>query len=302
MRILQEDELNAIPIRVYLEAVRAQIMADACGDAIAPPRHRVDFDPGALVFTCGGNKDLAGFRVYDTFPKSNGATEDQVVIAFDRKSAKLKGIAIGAQIGAIRTGCLGGVAIDRLVPGAQIEKLALIGTGVQARTQLETILSIREVEKVSVYSRSLEKRTNFATEMARRHGVNITPSANAERAVSNADVVILATNAASPVIETSWIKQGAHISTLGPKYIGRHELPLDIIERVKLIVSDSPQQIKSQGEKHMFHARNVDLQHLGATEYQTGAADLTLFLSAGLAGTEVAALSAAIDYLDQQVG
>jgi len=298
MRILQEEDLNAIPTRVFLDAVRAQIEADARGEAIAPPRHTVNFDPGALVFTCGGNKEVAGFRVYDTFPKAKNAKEDQLVVAFDRESAKLKGIAIGERLGAIRTGCLGGVAIDKLVPENPIEKLALIGTGMQAQTQLEAILTLRKISKVSVYSRSMEKRGVFAANMANKFGVNITPSTSAERAVSDADVVILATNSSKPVIETSWIKEGAHISTLGPKFVDRHELPLDIAERCQLVVSDSPQQIKGQGEKHMFHDAALDVQHLGAGAFSRGAGDLTLFLSAGLAGTEVTALRAAIDHLD----
>ncbi|WP_299343866.1 NAD(P)-binding domain-containing protein [uncultured Maritalea sp.] len=302
MRILQEDDLNAIPTRVFLDAVRAQIDADARGEAISPPRHRVDFDPGALVFTCGGNKDLAGFRVYDTFPKRKNAVEEQLVVVFDRTTAKIKGIAIGERLGAIRTGCLGGVAIDRLVPEERIEKLALIGTGTQAQTQLEAILSLREVGKVSVFSRSMERRGNFATDMAKKLSANITPTSSAERAVRDADVVILATNSSEPVIDTEWIKHGAHVTTLGPKFVDRHELPLDIVARTRLIVSDSPQQIAGQGNKHMFHDQNLPVQHLGAQTFNSAAGDLTLFLSAGLAGTEVTALSAAIDYLDQQSG
>ncbi|GLQ17370.1 ornithine cyclodeaminase family protein [Maritalea porphyrae] len=298
MRILQEEDLNAIPTSVFLDAVRAQVEADARGEAIAPPRHAVNFDPGALVFTCGGNKEVAGFRVYDTFPKAKNAQEDQLVVAYDRQAAKLKGIAVGERLGAIRTGCLGGVAIDKLVPENRIEKLALVGTGLQAQTQLEAILSLRTINKISVYSRSLDRRGDFAAKMAKKFGVNITPSTSAERAVHDADLVVLATNSAKPVIETGWLKQGAHVSTLGPKFVGRHELPLDIVDRCRLLVSDSPQQIKGQGEKHMFHDVDLNIQHLGASQYAYSSGDLTLFLSAGLAGTEVTALSAAIDFLD----
>jgi len=302
MRIIQEAELNHVPMRVFLEAVRAQIIDDANGKAVAPPRHHVDFDPGALVFTCGGNKDLAGFRVYDTFDKPEGTQEDQIVVAFDRHTAKLKGITIGERIGPIRTGCLGGVAIDRMVRQTRIEKLALIGTGVQARAQIEAILSVRDVAKVSVFSRSLEKRTEFAAELARKFNLNITPAANAERVVNDADVVVLATNSSTPVVETKWIKQGAHVTTVGPKFVGRHELPLDIVERAKMFVSDSPQQILGQGDKHMFHDHQISVQHLGDAEFSTSSGDVSVFLSAGLAGTEVAALGAAIDFLDKQDG
>ena len=88
------------------------------------------------------------------------------------------------------------------------------------------------------------------------------------------------------------------MTTVGPKFVDRHELPLDIIDRAKLIVSDSPQQILGQGENHMFHGNGANIQHLGSSDYALGEGDVTLFLSAGLSGTEVVALSAAIDYLE----
>lgn len=297
MRILTEEELNNVPMSILVDAVRAQIVADAEGRAVAPPRHHVDFGEGGLTFTCGGNDELAGFRVYDTFPKPDGVDEDQVVIAFDRASAKLKGLFIGERLGALRTGCLGGVAAAVMTPDQPIKKLGLIGTGVQAETQLLAIAAVRKIEQIFIFSRNAEKRTAFALRMAARLGIPVHPSDDSQTAVDGADFVVLATNSAQPVIKTEWLASGAHINTLGPKFKDRHELPLDILQRVRTCASDSPQQIAAQGENYMFHGQALSIQHLGDHQDACGAGDLSLFLSVGLAGTEVALLSAAIDEL-----
>jgi ornithine cyclodeaminase len=295
MRLLTEAELNQVPMSILVGAVRAQILADAEARAFAPPRHRVDFGEGGLTFTCGGNDQLAGFRVYDTFPKPEGAEEDQVVIAYDRKTARLKGLFIGERLGALRTGCLGGVAADVMTAQKPIKKLGLIGTGTQAETQLLAIAAVREIEQVQTFSRNKEKRTAFANQMAAKLGVPVLAVDEPREAVDGADFVVLATNATVPVIETSWLAPGCHLTTLGPKFKNRHELPLDILSRVRSCASDSPQQIGSQGENHMFYGQALNIQHLGNYEDADGAGDLSLFLSAGLAGTEVALLSAALD-------
>lgn len=297
MRILTEAELNKVPMSILVEAVRAQIVADAEGRVVAPPRHHVDFGAGGLTFTCGGNDELAGFRVYDTFPKPDGMDEDQVVIAFDRAHAKLKGLFIGERLGALRTGCLGGVAAALMTPEEPIKKLGLIGTGVQAETQLLAIAAVRKIEQVFTFSRNAEKRLAFAQRMAAQLSIPVHAADDAQTAVEGADFVVLATNSAEPVIKTEWLATGAHINTLGPKFKDRHELPLDILQRVRTCASDSPQQIAAQGENHMFHGQALNIQHLGAYQDERRAGDLSLFLSAGLAGTEVALLSAAIDAL-----
>lgn len=297
MHLLTEAELNQVPMSILVDAVRAQIVADAEGRAVSPPRHNVDFGEGGLTFTCGGNDQLAGFRVYDTFPKPEGAEEDQVVIAYDRKTARLKGLFIGERLGALRTGCLGGVAADVMTVKKPIKKLGLIGTSTQAETQLLAIAAVREIEQVQTFSRNKEKRTAFASKMAAKLGVPVLAVDEPREAVDAADFVVLATNAAEPVIETDWLAQGCHLTTLGPKFKNRHELPLDILPRVRSCASDSPQQIAAQGENHMFFGHSLNIQHLGKYQDEQGPGDLTLFLSAGLAGTEVALLSAAIDAL-----
>jgi ornithine cyclodeaminase len=300
MRVLNDRDIDRVPFSVILEAVRAHILADFQGQTISPPRHVVEFGDGGLVFTVGGNADIAGFRAYETFPRPALEKEGQLVAVWDRNTRRLRGIALGERLGALRTGALGGVAIDRMAL-ADVTKLAVIGTGLQAETQLIAAVSVRAISGIAVFSRHRENAEAFATRMSAALGVSVEPAESAEQAVRGAEVVILATNSSTPVIESAWLKSGAHVNTLGPKKASAHELPLDLADRAALIASDSPQQIAAMGADHMLHSHPAagGILHLGdsAVSEKRGAG-LSLFLSSGLAGSEVAALAAVLAYLD----
>jgi ornithine cyclodeaminase len=108
--------------------------------------------------------------------------------------------------------------------------------------------------------------------------------------VDGADVVILATRSEMPVIEAGWVAPGAHVNTVGPKAAGACETPTDLAEAAAVVVSDSPAQAAAYGAP-FFTSR--ELTHLGAViagaaRGRTSDADVTLYASTGLAGSEVA--------------
>jgi alanine dehydrogenase len=300
MRVLSDRDIDRVPFAIILEAVRAHVLADFRGEAVSPPRHVAEFGDGGLVFTVGGNADFAGFRAYETFSKSALEKEDQLVAVWDRASRRLSGLAIGDRLGAMRTGALGGVAIGRMAPET-VRKLAVIGTGLQAETQMIAACAVRSFEEIAVFSRAEENRNAFAARMEMLLKEDVRPSGSAELAVRDADIVILATNSATPVIDAGWLKPGAHINTLGPKKKLAHELPLDIADAAGLIASDSPQQIAAMVAEHMLHGHPAAgrLAHLGDPKVlETRGPGHSLFLSSGLAGSEVAALAAVLKHLD----
>ena len=301
VRVLTDHDIDLVPFSIILEAVRAHILADFQGGTISPPRHTVEFGDGGLVFTVGGTSGFAGFRAYETFREPALEREDQLTAVWNRRTRRLSGIAIGERLGALRTGALGGVAIDRMAP-ADVRKLAVIGAGQQAETQLFAAVSVRDFSEIAVFARGREKAEVFAVRMSAALGVSIEAADSAEQAVKDAEIVILATNSSTPVIEPSWLKPGAHINTLGPKRKSGHELPLDIAASAVLIASDSPQQIAAMGADHMLHGNPAAerILHLGDPRVlERRGPGYLLFLSSGLAGSEVAALAAALAFLDR---
>jgi ornithine cyclodeaminase/alanine dehydrogenase-like protein (mu-crystallin family) len=300
MRALSDRDIDRVPFSVILEAVRAHVLADFHGQTISPPRHVADFGDGGLVFTVGGNADFAGFRAYETFSNPALEKEDQLVAVWDRVTRRLSGIAVGERLGALRTGALGGIAIERMAP-KNARKLAVIGTGLQAETQMIAACAVRSFDEISVFSRAKEKCEAFAARMQLLLKNKVSPCSRAEQAVRDADVVILATNSSTPVIDAGWLKPGAHVNTLGPKKKSAHELPQELAESAALIVSDSPQQIAAMGAEHMLHGYPAfsELLHLGDPKVlEKRAHGCSLFLSSGLAGTEVAALAAMLNHFE----
>ncbi len=269
---------------------------------VSPPRHHVSFGKhGDLIFTVGGilgEAPLAGFRVYDTFQNSK---QSQIVAVWSTKEGRLKGLVLGERLGAIRTGAIGGVAIRHL-SSQNAKSVAVIGSGVQARTQLAAAAAVRAISTVRVHSRDVVNRNAFAEEMQRDLSVEVTPVDSVAKATMDADIVICATSSRIPILHTADLTPGTHVNTVGPKLVGGHEIGLDVADTAKIIATDAPEQTRAYvspfflaGTRH--ENRMVDLAELVSTPGKTRSSpeDITLFCSVGLAGTEVLLASALLD-------
>lgn len=283
LRLLSPTESVAVIEEVFKR--RAQ------GDYAGSPRWSGKFGASQMTFTVGGNADLAGFRVYF---HGGFEADDQLTAVWDAQSGALIGVVVGAVLGALRTGSIGGVAVKHLAR-FEATSLALIGTGQQAFTQLQAVLASRlALQEVRVYSRQPQNRAAFIEDVQaispRR--VRFINCPDAESAVRGADVVIGATNSIEPVIKGEWLKAGAHVSTVGPKGQTRREVDQVVVERAGLVVSDSPEQARAYPTGLIIDGTSHNLYDLSAVVTgQVGRPSddaITLFISSGLAGTEVA--------------
>lgn len=212
---------------------------------------------------------------------------------FDSGTGVFKGVIIGNFLGALRTGAIGGVAIKEMSrPDA--EQLAIIGTGIQARTQLEAAIAIRDIKRVLVYSRNDKNRKKFAEEMSEKFDIDVIPVVSAKKCVEPADIIICATNSRSPVIDANWLKKGVHINTVGPKSIKGHELPIEVAGKSSIITTDSLEQLCAYSTPHFlvntpYEKNIVQLSDIitGKIPGRNSIDDVTLFCSVGLSGTEV---------------
>lgn len=303
-RVLTEDEVARLAgMDLAIPAVERAFRAKAEGKLVAPARHRVDFPgAGALVFTIGGlsgASPLAGFRVYDTFA-ADDASSSQFVAVWGA-GGSLRGILLGERTGDVRTGAIGALAI-RHMARSDADTVAVIGSGAQARTQLEGAVAARRIRSAKVYSRSTGNRRTFAEEMGRKLDLVVSPVASAREAVEGADIVVCATNSAAAVIQAPWLKPGAHINMLGPKTRDAHEVGLDVAERAACIATDSLDQTRAYGASFFLggtpHSdRMVALADIvaGNIVARRSSDDVTLFCSVGLAGTEVLVGAAILD-------
>jgi ornithine cyclodeaminase len=285
VNVLFDDDVRArLVAGDAVRAARRAVLDAYRGILAAPPRQRTDVGDNSLVFTAGGYAGgPIGFRVYGLWP---GAS-DQAVLVWDG-DGRLKGCVVGDELGARRTGALGGVAVDTLAR-EDSTSAGIVGSGRQAWSQLWAIASVRPLRRVRVFSPTREHRARFARRVEAELQVEAAACDTAEAAVADADLVVLATRSERPVVEADWISPGTHLNTIGPKLASAHETPSELAERAAGFFSDSPEQAIAYGEP-FFTARSP--VHLGAViaRDELGrrrAADVTVYCSTGLAGSEV---------------
>jgi ornithine cyclodeaminase/alanine dehydrogenase-like protein (mu-crystallin family) len=216
---------------------------------------------------------------------------------FDAETARPLAFLEANWLGQIRTGAASGYATDLLaVPGELT--LGIIGSGFQARSQIEAILVTRPVKEVRVWSRSAEKRCAFAAECRTAFGVNVAAVDSAEAAVRYADVVTTATWAKDPVLEADWVAPHAHINAMGSNHADRREIPAQLIQRAALIAADSIEQSKIEAGDLLLAQKEIgwppaDWQSDRLVNLQDVAPPrpdgITIFKSNGLGVEDVAA-------------
>jgi ornithine cyclodeaminase/alanine dehydrogenase-like protein (mu-crystallin family) len=114
--LTDSDVFEVASMPSIIKAIERVFTEQAMGTLVAPPRFRLESDKGDLVFTAGaatGLEKVIGFRVYDTYVNDLEGHE-QLVCVFDSETGVFKGIVIGNLLGAIRTGAIGGVAINSM--------------------------------------------------------------------------------------------------------------------------------------------------------------------------------------------
>lgn len=299
MHIIRDSDLDAFPMRKAVEAIACFFQAAKNGKVVTPPRHTVVAGNGALTFTIGAELEstkTTGFRVYDTYPGRAGTDSEQIVAVYATEKSQLKGLVIGSKLGAIRTAAINAYAI-KIMAKENIDQVCLIGAGHQAYFQLQALLTVRSPRKVVICNRTASKAKALLKQFAALDTIEITYAEDIQGTVRNSDLILCATSASQPVVKSSWIKDGALICSIGPKFDSQHELPTDIQQRAYAVVSDAPGQLTAYADSYFLSdingiqaLENFHLKH----EIKEG---YGVFLSTGRSGTEVVVADYALEYL-----
>ncbi len=302
--VLDDDVLErSVAAPQAVEWMREAVLAVEEGRLAAPARTFTDLGEGRLVFTTGALADeWFGYRSYDTFGIEAG---EQVVVVQSARTAQVLAVAVGSSLGQIRTGALGGLAADVLArPDAGT--VGVIGSGSQAWRQVWAIAGTRELDHVSIYSPTSAHAEAFAHRVLDELGVSCAIVGSAEAAVRDRGIVVLATSSRAPVIEATWLAPGTHVTTVGPKQQHASEFGLDLVEAASVVVTDSPAQLHAYDppgivatSEHAEHVRSLGAVVAGTAPGRHDDSDVTLYLSVGLAGTEVHLLHRVVTLCDQ---
>jgi alanine dehydrogenase len=215
-----------------------------------------------------------------------------IVPLFQVTTGDLVALVEADYLGQMRTGAASGVA-TKLMSRADSRVVGIIGTGLQARTQLEAIATVRKLEEVRASGRDAKRRADFAAEMTERLKVPVKAAGSAEEAVRDADIVITSTTSTNPVLEGKWLKPSMHINAIGANFPQKRELDAEAVERCDVIAVDSREQSKQEAGDliHVFGSDGPRWEKVreladivgGKFAGRTDAKQITLFKSNGIA-------------------
>ena len=175
---------------------------------------------------------------------------DGLVMVFDARDGSPAAFLLdGGYLTDLRTGAAGGVAARHLTP-ERVERVAVIGTGAQARYQIDALAEVRRgFTEVRVWGRNADRAARAADDLRARLGAcAVTPAPTVEEAVEGADVVITCTAAREPLVRSAWLAPGAHVTAVGSDGPEKHELDPEILRRADVLVVDSRDQCERLGE------------------------------------------------------
>jgi ornithine cyclodeaminase/alanine dehydrogenase-like protein (mu-crystallin family) len=213
------------------DAVRTAARQYSAGDAIVPPRAHL-MPPFAAVESlvmpaAVPDPPALGVKLWyrREDPPGSGKFEQSALLHVLDLTSGDEALMDATALTDIRTGAMTGVACELLAPPAATT-LGLIGTGRQARTQLDAVAAACALEEVRVWSRNAERAARFAAEMQDRHpALAVRAAASARDAVEGADVAVAATTATEPVIAHEWIRPGMLVCGVGSH--APHEVEID---------------------------------------------------------------------------
>jgi ornithine cyclodeaminase len=305
-RLLTEQQVHSLlPMSDLIAAMESALAKFSAREVLQPMR---------TVLTVGPTKAYFGLMpAYIPAPASLGAKLVTVfgdnhkrqlpshlatIMLLDPETGALLALMDGRYITEARTAAVSAVSTRFLAsPGAS--RLAIIGSGVQARSHLEAYQQVRQLEEVRIWSPNPRSRSQFVDDMSPSVSIPIIAADTAEAAVRGADLIVLVTSSPTPVIEDAWVSAGAHVVCVGACRPTQQEMPPQLVKRGRLYVDSSAAAVVEAGDIVMNIAAGLfDASHvrgevgelvLGRVQGRTSPGDITIFKSLGMAVEDVVA-------------
>jgi ornithine cyclodeaminase len=267
VRILREGDVRAaLDMASCIDAVDRAFAAYSGGEAELPGVIHLDVpEAEGEIHVKAGHIHGAPYyavKAASGFYRADPAAIDGMVVVFDARDGSPAAVLLDhGYLTDVRTGAAGGVAARHLAP-ERVETVAVIGTGLQARCQLDALGVVRpDLAHVRVWGRSHEHATHCVDDLIARPGLpegcRYAVAETVEEAVDGADVVITCTASRAPLVRAEWLRRGALVTALGSDGPEKQELDVGVFALADLVVVDSRDQCAQIGELH--HALDAEL-------------------------------------------
>ena len=314
MLVIGRSEVRALlDLDALIDALAAAMADLSAGRASAPARVAafVEEHDGFSAAMPGyvPSRGALATKLVTLFPRNAPPvpTHQALIAVFDPATGTPVALMDGTEITATRTAACSALSA-RLLAREDAGVLAVLGTGVQARTHARAIPHVRPIREIRVAGRDAAKATALARELADELDVPVRASESFAAASRDADIVCATTAADEPVVRLAWLRPGVHVTSVGFSVTGR-EIDDDTVAAARLCVESrsavlAPPPAGSNdvidpirrgviGEDHI-HAELGELI-LGRRPGRTAADQITLYKSVGVAVQDAAAAALVLD-------
>ena len=291
--ISEEDVAATFDVATSIELLDAAARALAAGTASVTPRQR-PFTTGVRMNLMGAGLDgRIGHKCYPI-----GAKRANFVVTLYGTDASMLALIQANRLGQIRTGAASGLA-TRLMAREDASVATIVGTGWQARTQLEAVCRVRPIKRALAVGRNPEHTATFCTEMSALLEIPVEPAADAASAVRESHVVTTMTSSSQPVVLGSMLSPGTHVNAAGSNRATSAEIDPEVVRRAGIVALEDLAQAKMESGDLLDAekagawdwSRAVLLSDIvtGKVKGRTSADQITLFESLGIALWDIAA-------------
>ena len=296
----QEEVERLLDMEGCIEAMAEALASLARGEVHVPLRFVVkpEDEPsliGLMPAHRAGDSPLYSLKTVCVFPDNpqRGLDAHQgTVTLFDGETGEVRALMNASAITAIRTAAVSAVA-TRLLAREDVSELAILGSGVQARSHLEALRLVRDFDGVRIFSPT----AGHAKALADEAGAEVAGSA--EEAVRGADVVVTATSSTEPVLKREWLAEGAHVNVVGGRPPQMRELDVATVAD-SAFYTDKRESAENEAwdYRDALEAGAIGPGHIrgeigevliGAAPGRQSPEELTVFRSLGLAVEDLAA-------------
>jgi thiomorpholine-carboxylate dehydrogenase len=283
---LEENDVRQhLRMEVLIPAMEKALTDFSAGKFTQPVRSGITVDPpGGFFFMMPALAEGLGVKIVTFYPSNaerGMPTHMATIFLVDPETGAPLAIMDGRLITEMRTAAVSAAATKILASG-DARVLAILGSGVQARSHWEALRLVRNFDEVRVWSRTMAHAQRFAKEI----GAKIT---TAEAAVRGADVVVVATSSRTPVLQGTWLKPGSHVNAVGACRPDWREL--DEVAMGNVVFVDSREgAMKESGDVILAQASiYAELGEALAGKVPARAEETTIFKSLGLAVEDISA-------------
>ena len=233
-------------------------------------------------------ENLSGWKVGSYWPQNSEKgipCHGTTIFLLNEDSGCLDAVIEASLVNAYRTAAADAIAAD-LLTRKDAETLTIFGTGHQAFYECIAISKVRALTKINVVGRNIIKAQNLVQRL-KDYGLTAQIE-EAKEACEEADIIVTATTATSPLFEHSWVSEGTHISAMGADSKGKQELPIELYPNAKLFCDYKAQAITIGEFQHVddFYKANIHMIGDVLTKKISGRLskeEITIFDSSGIA-------------------